>query len=237
MTNIAIDVETVYDDLGKRIVSVAVVDLEANYPIRTMITLDKTVERKSIKPGQEVLSSRTNSQGEQTFLVRATEDDLAVKQGAAVSKAMRNCILRLIPGDILDDCEERILHTQHTKDAQDPAAARKKIADGFGMIGVKAAELKAYLGHDLDGCSPAEMKHLREVYQAIKDGETTWRAVLGDKETAANDGKPVPSSVSDKIKAKAGKPAVVVAAPDEGPSEEERAAIAAQEREEAERPR
>ena len=41
--------------------------------------------------------------------------------------------------------------------------------------------LKDFLGHELSSIDPTELQLLRSTYSAIKDGETTWKAVMDDK--------------------------------------------------------
>ncbi|MFK5283136.1 hypothetical protein ACI3PL_26555, partial [Lacticaseibacillus paracasei] len=72
------------------------------------------------------------------------------KQNALVSKAVRTLAMRLIPGDLVDGAMEVVIQTQNKRDAQDPDAARKKLVDAFAGVGVKPADLKTYLAHDLD---------------------------------------------------------------------------------------
>lgn len=175
MGNIVVQVVTTYDDEEKRIVEVSVTDLEANVPFTTSITVGKTVERRNKKPGDEVIRERTNGNGDKVFIIRATEDELLNKQNALFSKAIRTNGLRLLPGDIVDECMAAAIKTAQNADAQDPDAARRKLLDAFAGIGVSAEDLKRYIG-DLSKLSPRELAELRALYAAIKDGETTWRS-------------------------------------------------------------
>jgi hypothetical protein len=57
--------------------------------------------------------------------------------------------------------------------------------DDFGSIGNPStltaedqANLKAYLGHGIEQCSPAQLVELRGIYGAIRDGEATWKTVM-----------------------------------------------------------
>jgi hypothetical protein len=111
MKNIESFPQTLWEDERRRIVRFTVTDLESNLTYARDVTIDKTVERRSLKDGQVALSVRTNSEGQPTYLVEATEDDVAQKQGIAESKCIRNSILRLVPGDILDECETKIAET------------------------------------------------------------------------------------------------------------------------------
>lgn len=185
MTNIVVDEMVTYDDLDKRIVMVSVSDLESNVPYTKSVTIEKTIERRSKKPDDEVVRERTNKNGDRVFIIRATEDDILNKSNALLSKAIRTMALRLVPGDIVDECMHQVVKTQKDADAKDPDGARLKIVDSFGAINVTVADLKAYAGTDLDKLSPAELADLRAIHASIKDGETTWRAVMEAKNPAA----------------------------------------------------
>lgn len=178
-TNILVETTTIYDDEDKRIVRVSVTDLEANITYPTDKVIVKSVERRHANKGQEILGERLNSYGDKVYIVRATEDDLAVKEAAIVSKAIRTNGLRMIPGDLLDEGVAVIKATLEAgAKAEDPAARKKQLADAFASMGVSPTDLKAYLGHDLDSLSPTEVVDLRTLYRSIKDGETTWQEIV-----------------------------------------------------------
>lgn len=181
MGNITVEVMTVYDDREKRIVRVTVTDLEANVPYFQDVTITKTIERRQAKDGDTVLRTRTNSYGDTLYILEATDDDIINKQQALISKAMRTIGLRLIPGDVVDECMEAVIETQRNADAQDPDAAKRRLFDAFGTVGVHANQIKEYLGHDASTLSPKEMTDLRALYASIRDGEATWRDVMENK--------------------------------------------------------
>lgn len=189
MTNITVETMTVYDDREKRIVRVMVTDLEANVPYSQDVTITKTIERRQKKDGDTVVATRTNSYGDLLYILEATDDDILNKQQALISKSVRTLGLRLIPGDIVDECMDQVMVTQTTADAIDPDAARRKLFDGFGTVGVRVDQLKEYLGHDGATLSPKELAELRALYSAIRDGESSWRDVM-DAKAAAGEGKP-----------------------------------------------
>ena len=174
LTNILVETQTIYDDPEKRIVRISVTDLEANLTYPTDKVVEKTVERKKPKEGAEILGERLNSYGDKVFIVRATEDDLLVKEAAIVSKAIRTNGLRMVPGDILDEAIATINATLANADATDPEAEKKKVVDAFAAQGVMPSDLKAYLGHDVTSCTPAEIADLRIVFRSLKDGESSW---------------------------------------------------------------
>jgi hypothetical protein len=188
MTNLLPESPIVYDDARRRILRVTLTDLESNLTWSKDVIVEKTVERRSLRKGQVALQVRTNSNGETTYLVEATEDELGAKEGAIVSKTIRTLALRILPGDLQDEAKKRILEIRSGDAAKDPGAARKKVVDSFALLNVLPSELKRYLGHDIGTASPAEIADLRDVYAAIHSGETTWAEALAaklDEEPAA----------------------------------------------------
>ncbi|MCA8017774.1 hypothetical protein [Burkholderia metallica] len=181
MTNIMVETMIVYDDREKRIVRVTVTDLEANVPYTQDVPIIKTIERRKTKQGDVVLRTRTNSYGDLLYILEATDDDIINKQQALISKAVRTLGLRLVPGDIIDECMNLVVETKKKEDAEDPDAAKRKLFDAFAAIGVRAEQLKEYLGNDATTLTPAELSDLRSIYAAIRDEETTWRDVMENK--------------------------------------------------------
>lgn len=178
MKNVNAESSVIYDDSSQRLVRITVMDLETNATVTAEISVPKTVERRKLKKGQRPLSSRVNSYGEQVYLVEATDDEVTTKQAALVSKALRTGVLRLLPGDIQDECEDRIAATLAKKDKEDPGAATRRVLDAYAKLGVMPSAIAEYIGHDPTVLQPAELAELRGVYQAIKDGDLTWtRAV------------------------------------------------------------
>lgn len=211
MGNVDVATPTLYDDDEKRIVRVCVSDLETNTTFSMDVPIEKVVERRDNR-GREVLSARQNTSGQMTYLVKATEDELLVKQAALVSKAIRTCALRIVPGDIVEECMDQVVATQRAGDQADPDAALRKVVDAFAAINVGPAELRRYLGHDVATISPGELTDLRAVYAAIKDGETTWHATIearggetAEEKPAAASGNGRASKVRDAAKAAAAK--------------------------------
>jgi hypothetical protein len=184
MGNLLIETITVYDDDKTRIFRVFASELETNLTSYSDVLVAKTVERQKPREGTVILGERINSYGDRVFIVEATDDEMAVKSAALISKARRNLILQLIPGDILDDAKEMVDTTLNDPNAVDPLEEQKRIFDGFAKMRVMPEDLEAYLGHAPNKCTPAEMEELRGLWVALKDGETTWSAVMADKEDA-----------------------------------------------------
>lgn len=181
MKNVLIETTMIFEDDMKEVHRVSVTDLEANITYPLDVRVSKTVERSNPNSDGSFISMRQNSYGKPVYTVIGTDDDLLNKRGALISKAIRTNGLRIIPGDLQDECEEIIKKVRLDNAAQDPDAERKRIMDAFSAIGVTATDIVSYLGHDVRQCSPAQMVDLRGIYGAIKDGEATWKAVMENK--------------------------------------------------------
>jgi hypothetical protein len=124
---------------------------------------------------------RTNNNGQPIYILHATDDEILNKQNALISKAVRTLGLRLIPGDLVDEALWEIKKTMAQQDRQDPDAAKHRIIDAFAQLGVSVEALKEFVGHELSALTPNEIQLLRTTYTSIKDGETSWKAVMDDK--------------------------------------------------------
>jgi hypothetical protein len=181
MGNCVVEAVTIFDDKDRRIVRITASDLESNTSWSNDATIQKTVEKSYIKEGETVLSSRMNSYGKPVYTVPATDDDILNKVNALLSKSYRTLGLRLVPGDIVEEVMDECWKTRTTQDAKDPDAARKQIFDAFGKQGVSIEQLKAYLGHDAKVLSPKEQETLRALFNALRDGETSWVEIMAVK--------------------------------------------------------
>lgn len=199
MGNVDVETPTVFDDADKRIVRVSVTDLEANTTYSLDIAVAKTVERRD-GDGREVVGARQNTQGQMVYIVKATDDELMVKQAALVSKAIRTCALRLVPGDILEEALELAASTIANADKADPEAGRKRLLDSFATVGVTGAMLGKFLGHDTSALSPAELADLRAMFAAIRDGDARWADFA--EGAATPDSRPRPKKAAQIAAAK-----------------------------------
>jgi hypothetical protein len=200
--NVDVAQQIIQDDAEYRVVRVSVTDLETNVQVSEDVQVAKTVERRNVKPGEEVISERTNSHGSTVYLIPATDDDLQIKIAAAVSKKVRTCGLRILPPDVVEEAIQDCEHTLRSDAAADPAANAKRMCDAFFEIGVSAEQLSSYLGHSALQCTPGETLELRDIYNAIKDGEATWAAVMATKELPEGDAKK--SALAEKLAKKRG---------------------------------
>ena len=179
--NIDVAAVVVFDDAERRIYRVSATDLETNATQHQDVAIEKFVERRSTRKGDEIIGSRINSQGEKVYKKVATEDEVLVKSNAACSKAKRNVILMLIPSDLREEAEETALETVRDEDAQDPDAARKRLLDAFYVLGVSADQVQALIGKPLEQLNPGDLNLLRQIHNGLKDGEVTWAEVEADE--------------------------------------------------------
>lgn len=181
MTNIDVTATTISEDDERRVISVCAEDLESNTSYSHEVTVTKTVERRKLPQGEKPIRVRANSNGQPIYILHATDDEILNKQNALISKAVRTLGLRLIPGDLVDEALWEIKKTMAQQDRQDPDAAKHRIIDAFAQLGVSVEALKEFVGHELSALTPNEIQLLRTTYTSIKDGETSWKAIMDDK--------------------------------------------------------
>jgi hypothetical protein len=195
MGNMLPETYVVYDDADIRQLRVSVTDLEANLTYTQDIMVTKTVERKQLRQGQVAKATRRNSYGDVVYMVEASDDDLQNKQQALISKAMRTLILRLVPGDIIEESMNRCVNTIQDRTAKDPDAERKRLCDAYMNMGVTPEQLALYLGHPLAQTIPAELAQLRSLFAAIRDGQTTWVDAFEER----TEGAPAPVAAAAAV--------------------------------------
>jgi hypothetical protein len=200
MGNLDMKAIVTYEDDEMRILRATVIDIESNAAVSTDIPVKKTIERRYLKDGETAISQRLNSDGKVVYLRRATDDEITPKQNSAISKAFRNGILRLLPGDIQDECERRILQIRQGAVPTDPKEQVRRVIDSFGSIGVDADDLVKYLGHKVETCSPAELQGLRDLYSAIRAGETTFHEELSAREEPEEPKKTKTEQLKDSLR-------------------------------------
>lgn len=146
------------DDEGRQIRGWAW-DLETNVKVTAEDDFKKLVQRKVngstqwVKPDERDLRELTNRRG--AILVR-------------------NCILQILPSDLIEDAMGISGDTLRDKAAKDPEGERKRLVMAFSELNVTPEMLETKLGHKLAQSSPDEIAQLRKVYKSIKDGQSTW---------------------------------------------------------------
>ena len=171
MGNMDVEAVTLYDDDEERVVRVRATDYQRNASWSRDLTIKKTKEVKQLKQGERPISERLNSSGQAVYKVEATDDDVMTKESAAISKASRTAILRIIPGWLVEQCRLACEQTQRDRAAKDPDLARRMAIDAWASIGIKVSWLVEWLGKPLEQALPEEFVELERLFRAIKEKE------------------------------------------------------------------
>jgi hypothetical protein len=94
---------------------------------------------------------------------------------------------RLLPRDIIDRARSVAYKIAETADAQDPAAALRRIVDSFATMSVMPTDLVAFLGKPLERAQPKDIGELRGAFTAMKDGEATWDQIMEGRDQGTRD--------------------------------------------------
>lgn len=184
MGNLGCEANTIFDSDEERIIRVTATDFETNATWTRDITVKKTVERKDLKRGQRSIRDRINSYGDRIFIVEATDDDVATKEAALISKASRTAILRLVPGHIREEAMLLCEKTMSDTAAKDPAAEKNQILDAFAAINIMPSMIAEWLGHPIEQTNTAELVELRLLFGAIRGEGVTWAEAMEHAEEA-----------------------------------------------------
>jgi hypothetical protein len=212
--NAEVSVSILAEDDESRTIEAVGVDYEVNLVYRAQARVPKYVERLNTRPGDEILGQRTNSRGVMTYRIRANDDALFTISQNAAAKASREVSLKLIPSDIREECESEISKALAAIGG-DPEKFLKQLLEKFLEVGVVAAQLEKLVGKSLGVLNTAELSRLKRIFNAIKQGETTWDDVMTEAEKKTDvqkDGGETTGSTksgAEKLKtaAKQGKPA------------------------------
>jgi hypothetical protein len=105
--------------------------------------------------------------------------ELTNRRGAIL---IRNCILSLIPRDMIEDAQIHCKEVLKKSAKQDPKI-KEAIINSFAKIGVKVKDLEGYLEHPLSQCTEDELVDLRGIWQSISDGNSKWSEYVTKEES------------------------------------------------------
>lgn len=183
--NIYTTERVMHDDDRQTIIQVTAIDLETNSIETAEVIAPKTVERRRVKAGQEVLCERENSNGDKVYIVRGTDAENDRLRKSLCSKALRNAIFRLVPAEIVQKAMAAARATLRRADAQDPKDATRRLIACFDELGVSIEQIETFIGHGLEKSTKTDVKKLREVYRGMQGG-ATWNE-LTETETTDRD--------------------------------------------------
>lgn len=171
--NIFTTERVMHDDERQMIVQVTAMDLETNSIETAEVVIPKTVERRYVKDGQEIISERENSLGKKVYTVRATDSEVDMMRKAMISKALRNAIFRLVPAELVQIALATARQTIQTADAKDPKEAIRRLIFCFEEQGVSIDKIEKEIGHTLEKANTADVKKLRGLYKQMLNG-ASW---------------------------------------------------------------
>ena len=163
--NIRHGVDVVADTPGERTIRAWAWDLETNVKVSADATFRKLIQRKDRKTGE-------------TKWVEPDERDLRELTNKHAALAKRNCLLELLPSDMVEDAQDQAVKTLKNRAAEDPDGLRKILITSFGELNVPIEQIEKYLGHPIAQSSPEELVDLRSIYKSIKDGNSKWTEYL-----------------------------------------------------------
>ncbi len=97
------------------------------------------------------------------------ERDLYELLANSAARRMRNCVLALIPGDVVDAAVEQCQKTMISKCDVTPEGLLR-LVESFEAFGVTKRAIEARLGRRIDAIAPAQYLRLREIYASLRDG-------------------------------------------------------------------
>lgn len=184
-TNIRHGLTIIRDDAQSRQIQGWAWDVETNTKVTAEDDFQKLIYRKSkgwIAPDERDLRELTNRR-------------------AAI--LIRNCILQILPKDLIEDALYTCHTTLESDAAKDPDSARKRILVAFSELNVSAEMLAAYLEHPVGQSSPAEIADLRSIYKSISDGNSKWSDYTAETDTNGDsngNGKSKTERLAEKLK-------------------------------------
>lgn len=181
--NIRYGLEVIRDDHTSRLIRGWAWDMETNTKVEAEDDFKKMIQRKDGRGG--------------TVWLTPDERDLRELTNRRGAILMRNCILQLLPKDLIEDALFQCTATLKDKSAKDPEGTRKRLVVNFSAVNVTPEMIAQKLGHPLAEASPDELAELQGVYTSIKDGNSTWREYT--EETHATPIKTKPNGLKDKL--------------------------------------
>jgi len=181
-------------------------DLETNAYVEMEDKFRKLIQRKQGKGENAV-----------TKWVVPDERDLRELVNRRAAFLERNCILKLMPPDYIDDALNQVFETKEKAANGELTADRsgtlKKMVMAFDEIRVSAEMLADYLGHAIEDVTDRELSELRGICKSIRDGNSEREEYFILKKPTVEEAppkgeqKPAGDAAAEKLKGKGKKPA------------------------------
>lgn len=149
-------------------------DVQTNVKETADACFSKLIQRK-------VATGQKDERGwdiKETQWVEPDERDLRELTNRHASIAERNCVLQLIPSDIIEEAKRICRETLQQEATKDPQAARRRLISGFDDLNVTVPMIEAYIGQPISQASPKQIADLRAIWVSIRDGNSTWSELM-----------------------------------------------------------
>lgn len=157
--NIRYGSEIIADTPTHRTVRVWAWDIEANTRVAEDVTMAKLIARK---------------RGKETVMVEPTEIELREMTARQAAIATRNCLLRLLPADLVEACCEAAEQTLRAATSRQRPTVIEQLVQSFSKFAVTPEMIEAYIGRPLSQVTDEQLTDLRRVYRSLADGQGTW---------------------------------------------------------------
>lgn len=185
--NIRYGIEVTFDDEEDRNIRGYAYDMETNVRVTSEDSFKKLIQRKIYENGRD--SGRTRWEVADERELR----ELTNKRGAICE---RNCILKLIPSDIIDNVMNACEVTLKNQAEAHKDEAIGRLVDAFQKINVSVKMIETKLGHSLKNSSAEELTELRKVFASIRDGNSSWSEYTTPKTPPPEGGQTPPNTGS-----------------------------------------
>lgn len=193
--NIRYGLRVVSQDADRLHIKAYALDLETNCYVEAEDEFSKLIQRKDKYTGE-------------SKWVQPDERDLRELMNRRGAIAVRNCILQVLPSDLVDDVLKTAKHTLQ-KDASSALEKSredvvKHLVVAFDRSGVNVGMLEQYLGHKLDVITADEVAALKQIHQSIKEGVAKREEFFRfDGEARAVEPQSLTSAIKQKLSEKA----------------------------------
>lgn len=185
--NIRYGIEVTFDDEEDRNIRGYAYDMETNVRVTSEDSFKKLIQRKIYENGRD--SGRTRWEVADERELR----ELTNKRGAICE---RNCILKLIPSDIVDNVMNACEVTLRNQAEAHKDKEIGRLVDAFQKINVSVKMIETKLGHSLKNSKPEELIELRKVFASIRDGNSSWSEYTTPKTPPEGGGQAPPGTGS-----------------------------------------
>jgi hypothetical protein len=113
---------------------------------------------------------RTKKNGNERVTVPITDErDIYELLANNAARRMRNCILAIVPSDIVEDAVDQCHRTLVTRCELTPERLLKMVT-AFSAFGVTKGQIEKRIQRKLESIAPAQFVRLTEIYNSLKDG-------------------------------------------------------------------